>query len=42
MAVTKLWSVTHSLKKVIDYANNPEKTSMKIFRKNSIRHLQMF
>lgn len=26
MAVSKLWSVTHSLKTVIDYANNPEKT----------------
>ena len=27
MAVTKIWPVTHSLKKVIDYAENPEKTS---------------
>lgn len=26
MAVSKLWPVKHSLKKVIDYANNPDKT----------------
>lgn len=27
MAVTKIWPVTHSLSHVIDYAENPEKTS---------------
>lgn len=39
MAVTKLWSVTHSLKKVIDYANNPEKTSMKDFSEKQYQAL---
>lgn len=31
MAVSKLWSVTHSLKKVIDYVSNPEKTEHEYF-----------
>ena len=39
MAVTKLWSVTHSLKHVIDYANDPEKTSIKNFSEEQYQAL---
>ena len=39
MAVTKLWSVTHSLKHVIDYANDPEKTSIKNFSEDQYQAL---
>ena len=31
MAVSKLWSVSTNLEKVIDYAANPEKTSAKVY-----------
>lgn len=27
MAVTRIWAVTDSLKRVVDYAGNPEKTT---------------
>ena len=29
MATTSLWKVSGSLKKVLDYAENPDKTSLK-------------
>lgn len=31
MAVSKLWSVKVRLAQVIDYATNPEKTSVKLY-----------
>jgi len=37
MAVTKLWKVEHSLKKVLDYTKNPEKTRK---RKYSLEDIQ--
>ena len=40
MAVTKLWSVTERLGQVIDYATNPEKTSVNIKREFSPEQYQ--
>lgn len=40
MAVSKLWPVTHSLKKVINYANNPDKTKNPNFSEQQFQALK--
>ncbi len=39
MAVTKLWSVTTNLERVIDYAANPQKTSAKLYTEEQYQAL---
>ena len=40
MAVSKLWSVTNNLKKVIDYATNPEKTAADVYTEEQYQALR--